>query len=194
MPQTLKAELRDQIMKSATSHFTARGLQQTTMRMISKDAGTSPGNLYRYVPSKQALYEELTSRTYDRLSQLADRLERVSAGRGHLALDEFDNFLKIRAEDPTGLAILFANRGEEPMQVLIARFEGLLSVQLTRALAQEGREDAPILGLAMARGILAALFQLLMQDPDASPESLRTLVERLLSGTLSLGVRGGDGR
>ncbi len=192
MAQTLKPELRNQIIKSATAHFTARGLQKTTMRMISKDAGTSPGNLYRYIPSKQALYDELTGSTYERLKALAERLEQIGPGRGRMALEEVDTFLQIRGEEPTGLAILFANRNVEPMRSLIERFETLLSGQLSAGLIEEGKGDALVLGESMARGVMSALFHLLELDPNVSPETLRALIERMLAGAAVVDKREGE--
>lgn len=180
MAQTLKPELRQQILESATRHFTTRGLQKTTMRLISKDAGTSAGNLYRYVPSKDALYEELTRSAFERLERLAERLENHRSDR--IALEEFDAFLRIREEEATGLAILFANRGEEPMRYLIDRFEGVLSTQLSTRLVNRDAGEAVLLGQAMARGVLAALFHLLTAAPDVPADALRDLITLMLTG------------
>jgi AcrR family transcriptional regulator len=56
MAQVLKSEVRERIQASALQHFADRGYGGATLAQIAADAGTAPANLYRYFPSKEALF------------------------------------------------------------------------------------------------------------------------------------------
>src|SRR5436190_362469 len=51
----LQADRRDEILAAAQTCFARSGFHQTSMQEICAEAGMSPGNLYRYFPSKEAL-------------------------------------------------------------------------------------------------------------------------------------------
>jgi TetR/AcrR family transcriptional repressor of uid operon len=65
-----RAERRDQqvhrILEAAKACFVRTGFQRTSMQQICAEAGMSPGALYRYFPSKEAIIEAICE---------ADRLE-----------------------------------------------------------------------------------------------------------------------
>lgn len=50
------------ILSAAERCFIQHGFHRTTMQMVAKEAGMSPGNLYRYFPSKNAIVEGLVER------------------------------------------------------------------------------------------------------------------------------------
>jgi AcrR family transcriptional regulator len=58
------------ILDAAELNFVRRGFHRTTMQDVAADAGMSPGNLYRYFPSKEAIVEGLTER--ERAKFMAD--------------------------------------------------------------------------------------------------------------------------
>ena len=67
----------ERLYKVALALFREQGFQATTMRDIAQSAGVSPGLLYRYFPSKEALLLRL----YGQLSQTyAARVEKLPEG------------------------------------------------------------------------------------------------------------------
>lgn len=68
------AAARDLLYATAIRLIAERGFEATTLRDIATEAGVSPGLLYRYFPSKQAvviaLYDELSSEYAGRSAQL----------------------------------------------------------------------------------------------------------------------------
>jgi AcrR family transcriptional regulator len=58
------------ILDAAELNFVRRGFHRTTMQDVAAEAGMSPGNLYRYFPSKEAIVEGLTER--ERAKFMAD--------------------------------------------------------------------------------------------------------------------------
>src|SRR5687768_18430992 len=55
-------ERRTQILDAAARSFSRAGFHRTTMQDVAAEAGMSPGNLYRYFPSKDALVAGLCER------------------------------------------------------------------------------------------------------------------------------------
>ena len=77
---------KEKIMEAAGNLIESRGYSQTTMADIARDAGMSPGNIYRHFESKTDILEELArvwflsireeveSKTKDKNLTLEDRL------------------------------------------------------------------------------------------------------------------------
>src|SRR5918995_5580677 len=73
------SERRTQILNAAERSFCRSGFHRTTMQDVAAEAGMSPGNLYRYFPSKDALVAGLCER--DRAG-LANEFAEVRAAGG----------------------------------------------------------------------------------------------------------------
>ncbi len=74
MAQTLKEEIKLNIVTAAVKLFKSYGYHQTTMRDIAKGAGLSVGNVYRYFPNKRALYDEIIKPFYLGVLQITENL------------------------------------------------------------------------------------------------------------------------
>src|SRR5919206_2725488 len=77
------ADRRAQILDAAERSFCRSGFHRTTMQDIAAEAGMSPGNLYRYFPSKDALVAGLCER--DRVGLATEFADVRNAGEGFLA-------------------------------------------------------------------------------------------------------------
>ena len=94
MAETLAASLdapaqrRDALLDAAARCFARTGFHRTTMQEVAREAGMSPGNLYRYYPSKDALVAGLTER--DRAG-LAEDFARLQTAEG----DFLENFREL---------------------------------------------------------------------------------------------------
>lgn len=71
MVQVLKPAVRERIEQAALRCFAEQGYPGTSMARIAAVAGTAVANVYRYVPSKQALLEAVVP------AELADRHDRL---------------------------------------------------------------------------------------------------------------------
>lgn len=58
----LQQDRRDEILEAARRCFARMGFHQTSMQQICLEAGMSPGNLYRYFPSKEAIMTGIAER------------------------------------------------------------------------------------------------------------------------------------
>ena len=63
------SERRTQILDAAERSFSRAGFHRTTMQDVAAEAGMSPGNLYRYFASKDALVAGLCERNRAELAQ-----------------------------------------------------------------------------------------------------------------------------
>ena len=59
----LQSDRRTEILDAAERCFARSGFHQASMQDICAEAGMSPGNLYRYFPSKEALIAGITERS-----------------------------------------------------------------------------------------------------------------------------------
>lgn len=70
MPQVLKQEYRELILKAALDEFFKHGFNDASMRKIAKNANMTVGNLYHYYKDKEDLFTALVSDTLSSLNQI----------------------------------------------------------------------------------------------------------------------------
>jgi len=69
----LHSDRRTEILDAARRCFARTGFHQTSMQQICAEAGMSPGNVYRYFPSKEAIIAGIAERDRAEVAaQLAD--------------------------------------------------------------------------------------------------------------------------
>jgi TetR/AcrR family transcriptional repressor of uid operon len=76
----LQADRRSEILAAAQACFARSGFHQTSMQEICAEAGMSPGNLYRYFPSKEEI-----------IAGIAER-DRAETAQQFAAVDRAGNF------------------------------------------------------------------------------------------------------
>lgn len=88
-----EAQRRREILQAAARAFIRDGLRGTSIATICKEAGISPGHLYYYFPSKEALIEAMAEadlaaiRTYaERLVTLDDLLDAAVSSSEFMSL------------------------------------------------------------------------------------------------------------
>jgi len=64
-----QSDRRDEILDAAQRCFVRSGFHQTSMQEICAEAGMSPGNLYRYFPSKESLIAGIAERDRAEVAQ-----------------------------------------------------------------------------------------------------------------------------
>ena len=99
-----QSDRRTEILDAAERCFARSGFHQASMQEICGEAGMSPGNLYRYFPSKEAIIEAIAER--DRAQAVADFAAVDSAPdffTGFAALGR--RYLVERGDDEIGLCL-----------------------------------------------------------------------------------------
>jgi AcrR family transcriptional regulator len=80
-----QSDRRAEILAAAQRCFVRSGFHQTSMHEICAEAGMSPGNLYRYFPSKEAIIAGIAER--DR-AEVAQEFASADLSRGFFAVLE----------------------------------------------------------------------------------------------------------
>lgn len=70
--RSLIRKQRSRIIQAAFQVFAERGYEKTTVRDIAAKAGMTPGNIYRYVGSKDDILHLLCERAYENTQQITD--------------------------------------------------------------------------------------------------------------------------
>lgn len=70
MPQVLKDDIRDKIVRTAERLFITKGYEKVSMSLIAREAGMAVGNIYRYFSGKDMLYRHLAKPVTDKLMLL----------------------------------------------------------------------------------------------------------------------------
>ena len=78
------AERRERIIEAAERAFVRNGFHAATMQHVADEAGMSPGNLYRYFPSKEAIVEGLCEVDRGRRAGSFDAFAELMARNGDL--------------------------------------------------------------------------------------------------------------
>jgi len=79
------SDRRAEVLEAAQRCFVRQGFHQTSMQQICAEAGMSPGNLYRYFPSKESLIAGIAER--DR-AEVAAEFANADLSRGFFAVLE----------------------------------------------------------------------------------------------------------
>nr|WP_284639580.1 TetR/AcrR family transcriptional regulator [Paenibacillus chinjuensis] len=158
--QYLKKELKDLLLKVALRQFTLYGYEATTMRSISKEAGITAPNIYRYFSSKEELYKQLVVPAYQVINDLfrmnADatltpaEVGQTLLGRLPQLLQHYRDELIILLDGSKGTP--FAGAKEEITVILsedIARHIGVLNKET----------EAPVFDQMMARPMAVSFLE-----------------------------------
>lgn len=139
-------ERHARIIDAAERCFARAGFYRTTMQDVAAEAGMSPGNLYRYFPSKDAIVVGLVER--DRARMAADFAATETADDIMTAFRELGR--KHFADEPRSKAILCLDIwAEATRNPIIAR----LTMDLQREIVDR---LASVVAMAQARGAAAS--------------------------------------
>jgi TetR/AcrR family transcriptional regulator, repressor for uid operon len=153
------ADRRSRILDAAERCFVRSGFHRTTMQDVAAEAGMSPGNLYRYFPSKDAIVAGLSERDRSRVARDFDTFDTgdfmgsfVRLGRKHFE------------DEPRDKAILcleiWAEAARNPtFAKLCADFEQEVVKSLTDML-QQAQESGDIPPTVDARAVAVLISTL----------------------------------
>ncbi|TNC15214.1 TetR/AcrR family transcriptional regulator [Methylobacterium terricola] len=187
-------ERRTRILDAAEACFVRHGFHRATMSDVAVEAGMSPGNLYRYFPSKDAIVAGLAERDraavaedFSGIEAAPDLMQAFAAlARRHLAEAPAEKAvlcLEMWAEATRNPAMAAICRDFE--REIAARLSGLYRQAQTRAEASAPGTDPEALArlaMVMADGIMVRRAL----SPDFAPgpviDAMLTLIGAALDG------------
>jgi AcrR family transcriptional regulator len=184
--QHLKEEVRRKIIEAGRAEFMAKGFAAASMREIAERAGVVAGNVYRYFPGKDALFEAIVGPAHKSLLSLVKAnspVDRKAVNDFRAIEPTVELLLEACRAYHTELSLLaqgsegtpYANTREE----LVAHIEGrLASGLLSPRDGGKKNEDSFILHVMAATFIDGFLMILREQgrDPSAMDRSVRRLL------------------
>jgi AcrR family transcriptional regulator len=166
---------RKAILEAAVAHFATAGRRGTSVPAIARQVGLTPGAVYAYFPSKQALFEEAVDA--DAAGLIADALPEILAGSFDGDFGRvFQRLLQALPAHPLARRVLAGEEGRGIERLVLLPSEQRLRAGLTRALARRQVDgtvrpdispDVLAIGLeAIVEGLLIAIIQTGGAPPD----------------------------
>jgi TetR/AcrR family transcriptional regulator, repressor for uid operon len=163
-------EKRRQILEAAGRCFAREGFHGASTSAICAEAKISPGHLYHYFPSKEAIISDLTSAG---LARTTEHFKKTVAGPDVLAafLNEFE---RVRATSDPSIQLLFldmlAEAGRNP--------------EIGRILRKHSHEIQATLADFLRKGQSQGQI-----DPDLDPDAAAATLLMVIDGAKTLFVR-----
>jgi AcrR family transcriptional regulator len=130
-----KTDRRAAILDAAERCFSRSGFHQTSMNDICQAAGMSPGNLYRYFPSKEAIIAGITERHRAQAAADFDAVEKASSFWEGLAAMARSYMIEHSAEEVNlGMEIMAECRRNPAIAKLFLDFEADVKARLIKLL------------------------------------------------------------
>jgi AcrR family transcriptional regulator len=185
---------RTQILDAAAACFARRGFHQTTMQDICEEADLSPGAVYRYFPSKEAIIEGMAHLRQGENSALIE--EAMARGSTIEVLDELLRFFFLEV-DPQELqarcAIVLEIISEAPRNPRIRQSQSeatgtvlRLVMELIQSSQARGEINPELEPEAVARVMLGIYYGFVAQklvDPDFDSSTYVGAVQALFGGS-----------
>ncbi|WP_245930682.1 TetR/AcrR family transcriptional regulator [Methylobacterium radiodurans] len=157
--RSAQAQRREHILDAAEACFVRNGFHRTTMQDLAREAGMSPGNIYRYFESKEAVVRGLAERDRERGMALVEEFERAGDRRGALLRIIEHYFAHMTREDAVLRVDLWSEATRNPD---------------IAALVKQGEDEA--------RCWMTEIFAALAATPDCDPVALHAQLDAQMKG------------
>jgi AcrR family transcriptional regulator len=147
------------VLDAARSAFFELGMDKASIREIARRAGYTPGAIYSYFASKEAIYGALLGESLDRLNEAVQRARRGAATNADELRKTTTAFFDFYRENPRDLDLgFYLFQGMQP-RGLTRELDATLNARL-RASLQPAQDAMERLGLASAVALaeVTALF------------------------------------
>ncbi|MCW5689538.1 MAG: TetR/AcrR family transcriptional regulator [Pseudolabrys sp.] len=198
-----QSDRRAEILDAAERCFARAGFHRASMQDICTEAGMSPGNLYRYFPSKEALIAGICERnradavdSFNQVNDAPDFFEALAGLAQYHLVDRTDDEVSICAE------IMAESRRHPDIRELYQTIENDIRERMAAMLqsaAERGEIRADLDAQAVA-GLLLAIGDGMSWrrsvDPKFSAEESLPLILNMVHGLLAVPKKmdaGGDG-
>ncbi len=182
--QVLKEEVKNNIKEAAVQCFKDVGYEKASMRDIAKHAGLSVGNLYRYFPNKEALFDYVVKPIVDMFEkQTYQPVEKMPYLDINMMqeMELIENIIQARITNRDALFILFLrNKGTkyEHVKKLFAEF---IEEQSRSFIETEFKNDPRIIdGDLYHKAASAAFvegFLVILEEANDERSFIRNLVQ-----------------
>ncbi len=205
-----RLERHEEIVARALRTVTEQGIDALSMNKLAKQVGFTPGALYRYFDSKDALLAEIALRIIDEAGHVLERSVAVTPDEDPLGFlrGTIDAYLAFAADNPGALAFISVLLGDPRVlvpdvdraaEVLsgLTRSVAPLCQALDAAVARGLLTDAPAMprALSLFSSVQGALLLKKQERHDFFPLAVdalaRLTVEGLLAGWSAPGERHG---
>lgn len=163
-------EKRQEILTAAGRCFARDGFRGASTSDICAEAKISPGHLYHYFPSKEAIIVGLTDAG---LAHATEGIKRIMDGPDVLAafLAEFEHLQAVRDRSPQGLLLdMLAEAGRSPEISKILRKHSLVIRAMFADFLRKGQHQGQI-------------------DRDLDPEAAAATLLSVIDGAKALAAR-----
>lgn len=208
MPKVLPEYLelrKQQILDAAATCFSRRGFHQTTMQDICREVELSPGAVYRYFPSKDAIIEGMCTRGQEENSAALD--EGLAAGDTLPAFNElirifFEELDNLRSIEFCTLSVelIAESPRNERVRELQAQVISLVRTRLVGFVTEaqgRGEIDPALDPESVARVMIAQYQGLITQrlvEPDIDLNCYAEVLRSLYSGNFWRGPKASGDR
>ena len=181
---------RERILRAARRCFVRRGFQGASMADIADSAALSPGLIYRYFPSKNAIVHAIIDREMEEARRILDRLgsadDLVAA-----ILEVFERWTRGGDEEMNAalfLEMIAASARDEELAEVMRRADTVIRERLEEVL-QRGSEPRAGAAAVASPGCRAAMLQCLIEgllvravrQPDLDRRTLREFLGHALA-------------
>ncbi len=191
--QTLKDEIRDEILSAARDEFRSRGFSGASMQRIAGRAGLSVSNIYNYFSGKEALFSQIVDGARGSLAHLVKEIPVIVEKTGDReknarALGEFVPsalFNLIKTEREGLIIILERGAGTKYADIKDKLADSLSGIIMSKA---KGTGSKAFLVRVIAMNLIQGLVEIAKEyrsDPWAE-ENIRSLVQYHIQGMMEL--------
>jgi TetR/AcrR family transcriptional regulator, repressor for uid operon len=194
------AERRERIIEAAERAFVRHGFHAATMQHVADEAGMSPGNLYRYFPSKEAIVEGLCEVDKARRAASFDAFADFMARNGDLTeairWGMREHVLSKPPEKARMIVEIWAEAGRNPRVAEITQgldVDVLSGIERMVDVAKAAGAASPKLDSRFAARffvtLVAGLFKRIAVESDFNPETETAMavgvLQALFAGALA---------
>lgn len=191
--QYLKDEIRNNIAEKALIEFKQKGYTGASIRTISKNSGTSVGNMYKYFQSKEDLYEALIGSVYNQVMNQIAQFSKVELNEKaeNIFYELMENILEIVDENSTELSILLnkseGSKYENCKITFIDLITNLVTEMISYELSLKGKhlKDNFILHLLSYNLVESIALILISKDDSVEIKKLIIIIIEIFYGNIA---------
>lgn len=175
MPQFLKADIRDKILKTALDEFMIKGYINTPMKKIAKKTGIAVGNIYRYFQSKEELYDALAMPVYNSINGLFQTLPDDYNIQG--IEKKIQSFIEIYKKNKKVFIMLLENsrntKFENMIKEIIENFSNAIKRWITALSKTEIAPEETIFIKAFTTAYINGIISIISETMDEEMKTVR---------------------
>lgn len=180
MAQYLKEHVRERIEAAALEVLARRGLKKTTMAEVALRASVSTGNIYRYFPDKEALFDAVMPRSFarrllalvrKRVRALDGIIDAASEGPGSPFRSVSEDLLRFALSNRLRVVVLLGHAEGTPYERFADRLVGDLAGLALDHFRRLGSEVRPTADVRLTldtvyRNWITAIVTILSREDD----------------------------